>query len=221
MQCKGLVVPTTVCSKMKNHRTEDVHINGSMENVSMTLGFKPEPSPLSASLTQQTGTDEILPSDRPISFLFLIIRHISALIDVYHRQMTFGLVCHYPMFASGKLSYFFPQKSYWSVIVLEWEGQIRFTSHVCCIHQLHFGCWVIVSLKSTWKHCIEEILFQFLLSLLRRFILEFTKCTLYGYRSIHCVPLLLVQHHSLAVSLALHSVAYSSIYLSHQHWPSL
>lgn len=70
----------------------------------MTLGSKPEPSVLSASLPQQTGRDEILPPDRAISFLFLIIRHISALIDVYHRQMTFRLACHYSMFASSKLS---------------------------------------------------------------------------------------------------------------------
>lgn len=136
MLCKRLVVPTTVWSKKENHRKEDVQITGSMENMSMTLGSKPEPSLLSASLPQQSVRDEILPPDRPISFIFLIIRHISALIDVYHRQMTFGLVCHYPMFASGKLSYFFPQKSYWGVVVLQWEGQIRFMSHLCYIHQL-------------------------------------------------------------------------------------
>lgn len=80
-----------------------------------------------------------LPSDRPISFLFLIIRHISALIDVYHRQMTFGLVCHYPMFDSSKLSYLLPRKSYWGDIVLQSKGQFRFTSQLCYMHQLDFG----------------------------------------------------------------------------------
>lgn len=40
----------------------------SVENVSLTLGSKTEPFPLSTSLTQQTSKDEILPPDRPISF---------------------------------------------------------------------------------------------------------------------------------------------------------
>lgn len=76
----------------------------------MTLGSKPEPSLLSASLPQQTVEMRSHLQIDQLTFLFLIIRHISALIDVYHRQMTFRLVCHYPMFASGKLSYFFTQK---------------------------------------------------------------------------------------------------------------
>lgn len=53
-----------------NHKTEYVQINISVENVSITLGFKPESFPLSASLPQQTGRDEIQPPYRPIRFFY-------------------------------------------------------------------------------------------------------------------------------------------------------